>query len=168
VVLHRRQPVALGDRINGLRVCWLGGRDKGKVLYTVMVEHIRPFTATYIIAVFSPATGSAAFHRPSESYAQKVERMLRPIRLISESHIFRQRIRIIVPHGVSGPCRSARLCSSKVTQPPVNRYGLLTSNSRFCPRARDGVQVFRNTGRKRRHRRGSDVTVQLSTLLACG
>ena len=39
--LHLRQPVALGDRIDGWRVCWLGGWDKGKVLYTVMVERKR-------------------------------------------------------------------------------------------------------------------------------
>src|SRR5215813_3511583 len=36
--LHLRQPVALGDRIDGWRVCWLGGWDKGKVFYMVMVE----------------------------------------------------------------------------------------------------------------------------------
>jgi hypothetical protein len=39
--LHLRQPVALGHRIDGWRVCWLGGWDKGKVLYTVMVERKR-------------------------------------------------------------------------------------------------------------------------------
>jgi hypothetical protein len=36
--LHLRQPVALGDLIDGWRVCWLGGWDKGKVFYMVMVE----------------------------------------------------------------------------------------------------------------------------------
>jgi hypothetical protein len=36
--LHLRQPPALGDHIDGWRVCWLGGWDKGKVLFTVMVE----------------------------------------------------------------------------------------------------------------------------------
>jgi hypothetical protein len=39
--LHLRQPVALEDRIDGWRVCWLGGWDKGKVLYIVMVERRR-------------------------------------------------------------------------------------------------------------------------------
>ena len=39
--LHLRQPVALGDRIDGWRVCWLGGWDKGKVFYMVMVERRR-------------------------------------------------------------------------------------------------------------------------------
>jgi hypothetical protein len=28
----------LGDRIEGWRVCWLGGWDKGRVLFVVMVE----------------------------------------------------------------------------------------------------------------------------------
>ena len=39
--LHLRQPAALGDRIDGWRVCWLGGWDKGKVFYMVMVERRR-------------------------------------------------------------------------------------------------------------------------------
>jgi len=39
--LHLRQPAALGDRIDGWRVCWLGGWDKSKVLYMVMVERRR-------------------------------------------------------------------------------------------------------------------------------
>ena len=39
--LHLRQSVALGDRIDGWRVCWLGGWDKGKVSYMVMVERKR-------------------------------------------------------------------------------------------------------------------------------
>jgi len=39
--LHLRQPVALGDRIDGWRVCWLGGWDKGRVFYMVMVERRR-------------------------------------------------------------------------------------------------------------------------------
>ena len=29
--LHLRQPVALGECIEGWRVCWLGGWDRGKV-----------------------------------------------------------------------------------------------------------------------------------------
>ena len=32
------KPVALGDRINGWRVCWIGGWDKCRVLFVVMVE----------------------------------------------------------------------------------------------------------------------------------
>jgi len=39
--LHLRQPAALGDHIDDWRVCWMGGWDKGKVLYTVMVERKR-------------------------------------------------------------------------------------------------------------------------------
>ena len=30
--------VNLGDEIDGWRVCWLGGGDKGRVLFVVMVE----------------------------------------------------------------------------------------------------------------------------------
>jgi hypothetical protein len=33
-------PVTLGDRINGWRVCWLGGWDRGKVVFVVMVERV--------------------------------------------------------------------------------------------------------------------------------
>jgi hypothetical protein len=36
--LRLRQPAALGDRIDGWRVCWLGGWDRGRVFYVVMVE----------------------------------------------------------------------------------------------------------------------------------
>ena len=34
------KPAILGDRIDGWRVCWLGGWDKGKVFYVVMVERV--------------------------------------------------------------------------------------------------------------------------------
>jgi hypothetical protein len=33
-------PVGLGVRIDGWRVCWVGGWDKGKVLFVVMVERV--------------------------------------------------------------------------------------------------------------------------------
>ena len=32
------RPVANGDRIDGWRVCWIGGRDKCRVLFVVMVD----------------------------------------------------------------------------------------------------------------------------------
>ena len=32
--------VNLGDEIDGWRVCWLGGGDKGRVLFVVMVERV--------------------------------------------------------------------------------------------------------------------------------
>jgi hypothetical protein len=38
--LRLREPVSLGDRIDGWRVCWVGGWDKGKALFIVMVEHV--------------------------------------------------------------------------------------------------------------------------------
>ena len=38
--LRLRHPVGLGDRIDGWRVCWVGGWDKGKVLFVVMVERV--------------------------------------------------------------------------------------------------------------------------------
>ena len=34
------QPAELGDRIEGWRVCWVGGWNKGKVLFVVMVERV--------------------------------------------------------------------------------------------------------------------------------
>ena len=36
--LRLRRPAALGDRIDGWRVCWLGGWDRCRVFYVVMVE----------------------------------------------------------------------------------------------------------------------------------
>jgi len=36
--LRLRAPVALGDRIQGWRVCWLGGWDRGRLFFVVMVE----------------------------------------------------------------------------------------------------------------------------------
>jgi hypothetical protein len=30
----------VGDRIDGWRVCWVGGWDKGKVLFVVMMERV--------------------------------------------------------------------------------------------------------------------------------
>ena len=38
--LRLRQPVTLGDRIDGWRVCWLGGWDRGRLFYIVMVERV--------------------------------------------------------------------------------------------------------------------------------
>jgi len=32
------KPAAIGDRIDGWRVCWVGGWDKYRVLFVVMVE----------------------------------------------------------------------------------------------------------------------------------
>ena len=34
------KPAVLGDHIDGWRVCWVGGWDKGKVVYVVMVERV--------------------------------------------------------------------------------------------------------------------------------
>jgi hypothetical protein len=38
--LRLYQPAVVGDRIDGWRVCWVGGWDKGKVLFVVMVERV--------------------------------------------------------------------------------------------------------------------------------
>jgi hypothetical protein len=38
--LHLRKPVVLGERIDGWRVCWLGGWDKGRVFFVAMVERV--------------------------------------------------------------------------------------------------------------------------------
>jgi hypothetical protein len=40
--LRLSSAVSLGDYVEGWRVCWLGGWDKCRVLYVVMVEKIRP------------------------------------------------------------------------------------------------------------------------------
>jgi hypothetical protein len=36
------KPGVIGDRIDGWRVCWVGGWDKGRVFFFVMVEKPRP------------------------------------------------------------------------------------------------------------------------------
>jgi hypothetical protein len=36
------KPAAIGDRIDGWRVCWVGGWDKCRVVFVVMVERSRP------------------------------------------------------------------------------------------------------------------------------
>jgi len=38
--LRLRQPVELGYRINGWRVCWLGG-DRHRIFYVVMVSRVK-------------------------------------------------------------------------------------------------------------------------------
>ena len=38
--LRLPNPVKLGDRLSGWRVCWLGGWDQGRVFFVVMVERI--------------------------------------------------------------------------------------------------------------------------------
>jgi hypothetical protein len=38
--LRLRKAPALGDCIDGWRVCWLGGWDKGEVFFVVMVERV--------------------------------------------------------------------------------------------------------------------------------
>jgi hypothetical protein len=38
--LRLRKPTVVGERINGWRVCWLGGWDKGRVFFVVMVERV--------------------------------------------------------------------------------------------------------------------------------
>jgi hypothetical protein len=35
------KPARLGDHINGWRVCWVGGWDKCRVVFVVMVERPR-------------------------------------------------------------------------------------------------------------------------------
>ena len=38
--LRLREAAKQGDRIDGWRVCWVGGWDKGRVLFIVMVERV--------------------------------------------------------------------------------------------------------------------------------
>ena len=37
-LVRLRHPVKIGDDIDGWRVCWLGGWDKGRMFFIVMVE----------------------------------------------------------------------------------------------------------------------------------
>jgi hypothetical protein len=39
--LRLRQPVALGHRIEGWWVCWLGGWDRHRIFYVVMVSRLK-------------------------------------------------------------------------------------------------------------------------------
>ena len=40
------QPVALGEQIDGWRVCWLGGWGKNQLIFYVMVERSQESTAS--------------------------------------------------------------------------------------------------------------------------
>jgi hypothetical protein len=39
--LHLLQPVALGHRIQSCHVCWLGGWDRHRIFYVVMVCRVK-------------------------------------------------------------------------------------------------------------------------------
>ena len=39
--LRLRQPVELGHRIDGWCVCWLGGWDRHRIFYVVMVSRVK-------------------------------------------------------------------------------------------------------------------------------
>ena len=38
--VHLRKPVALGHRIDGWRVCWVGGWDRQRVFFVVMLLRV--------------------------------------------------------------------------------------------------------------------------------
>ena len=40
--LRLPEPAALGDHLDGWRVCWLGGWDRSQLFYWVMVVRIKP------------------------------------------------------------------------------------------------------------------------------
>jgi hypothetical protein len=40
--LHLKTRPIVGERINGWRVCWLSGWDRGRLFYLVMVERAAP------------------------------------------------------------------------------------------------------------------------------
>jgi hypothetical protein len=48
--LHLRKPVELGYEISGWHVCWLGGWDKGRVFYVVMVVRVKTEVRTVAAA----------------------------------------------------------------------------------------------------------------------
>ena len=39
--LRLHQPVELGHRIDGWRVCWVGGWDRHRIFYVVMVSRVK-------------------------------------------------------------------------------------------------------------------------------
>jgi hypothetical protein len=39
--LRLHQPVGLGHRIDGWHVCWLGGWDRKRIFYVVMVSRVK-------------------------------------------------------------------------------------------------------------------------------
>lgn len=39
--LHLQQPVPMGHRIDGWRVCWLGGWDKQRLFFVVMLVRVK-------------------------------------------------------------------------------------------------------------------------------
>jgi hypothetical protein len=49
------KPVSLGDRIDDWRICWLGGWDKSRVFFVVMVEKEHRQPAAPCNAHVSPA-----------------------------------------------------------------------------------------------------------------
>jgi hypothetical protein len=49
-------PVPVGDHVDGWRVCWVGGWDKCRVLFVVMVE--RKIDGCYKVAAPSTRPGS--------------------------------------------------------------------------------------------------------------
>ena len=66
------KPAALGDRIDGWRVCWIGSWDNCRVLFVVMVERPR----------------RAAYHRPIRARIEHHGRVaVRPHTLITSDHI---------------------------------------------------------------------------------
>jgi hypothetical protein len=40
--LRLPEPAAVGDHLDGWRVCWLGGWDRSQLFYWVMVVRIKP------------------------------------------------------------------------------------------------------------------------------
>ncbi|HUE03166.1 MAG TPA: hypothetical protein VMR62_26595 [Bryobacteraceae bacterium] len=40
--VHLRRVVAVGEQIDGWRVSWIGGWDRGKVFFVVMLVRVKP------------------------------------------------------------------------------------------------------------------------------
>jgi hypothetical protein len=53
-----RRAVELGDDIDGWRVCWLGGWDKGRVFYLAMVLRVRKTSSRERRSAISPRTST--------------------------------------------------------------------------------------------------------------
>jgi hypothetical protein len=64
--LRLYEPAVLGDHIDGWQVCWVGGWDKGKVVFVVMVERVvrggGPTPLDHPVIAHREETGAAAVH----------------------------------------------------------------------------------------------------------
>jgi hypothetical protein len=74
--LRLPSPAVMGQRIDGWRVCWVGGWDKGRVLFVVMVErprrqHPGRIRRSKLVSLQSKGRRVTDVHDPPESGSRK-------------------------------------------------------------------------------------------------